>query len=203
MLHTIFSNATLSDIALWDWLTGVDEAEAERLRAAGCRRCGGVLHSATYPRKPKGLDRSLWGSGPRRFSFCCAQCRVRETPASARFFGRRHYVGAIFLLVSALAVRGGVRLQTVARRLNVPAPTLRRWQCWWREGFVTTPAWRAARGALVMSPGSEPLLVVLRMMGGGLVEKLLGSLVWFMPWTVPRKLADGWLAPAENVCVMA
>ena len=43
-----------------------------------------------------------------------------------RTFGRRFYVGALFLLVSALSLSGGVRLQTIARRWGIPVITLKR-----------------------------------------------------------------------------
>ena len=133
----------LSDPRVWLFLTQVDAAEAETCRQAGCPRCGGVLHSARYPRKPYGLAAGLRGD-VWRFSFCCATCRGRETPPSVRFFGRRFFVGALFLLVSALSLGGGVRLQTIARRSGVPVWTLTRWR---RERFRTTPAWQVKRGA--------------------------------------------------------
>ena len=60
-----------------------------------------------------------------------------------RFFGRRFYLGALFVLVSALMLRGGVRLQTIKRRWGIPIATLRRWRQWWREAFPATELWRA------------------------------------------------------------
>ena len=55
MSHKLFRHSILSNARVWDFLKQVDAAEAEACRAAGCPRCGGVLHSATYPRKPHGL----------------------------------------------------------------------------------------------------------------------------------------------------
>lgn len=47
MSHRLFRHSTLSNARVWDFLTQVDAAEA-----AACPRCGGALHSASYPRKP-------------------------------------------------------------------------------------------------------------------------------------------------------
>ncbi len=116
MSHTLFQHSMLCNAPVWAWLHDVDEAEAARCREAGCRHCPGKLHSAKYPRKPYGLAPELRGAGTRRFSFCCADCRLRATPPSVRFFGRRFYLGALFVVVSALVLRGGVRLQTIKRR---------------------------------------------------------------------------------------
>ncbi len=203
MSHTLFRHSMLCNAEVWAWLREVDEAEAARCRAAGCVHCPGKLHSARYPRKPYGLASALRGEGVVRFSFCCAECRLRATPASVRFFGRRFYLGALFIVVSALALRGGVRLQTVERKWGVPISTLRRWRRWWLAAFPATEPWGAKRGELAMGPEAEPLLFVLRRMRGvRFGERLLRSLVWFMPWTGYCGLGDGPAPPAESVSVM-
>ncbi len=74
-----------------------DVAEAERVKAAGCPHCGGVLHCGNYQRKPRGIV----GEALRllgldwRISFCCSneECRKRSTPKSVRFLGRKVYLG--------------------------------------------------------------------------------------------------------------
>ena len=119
MSHNLFRHSMLCNAPVWAWLHDVDEAEAARCREAGCRHCPGRLHSTTYPRKPYGLATELRDEGTRRFSFCCSECRLRATPPSVRFFARRFYPGALFLLVSALALRGGVRLQTIKRKAEL------------------------------------------------------------------------------------
>ena len=198
MSHTLFQHSMLCNALVWAWLHEVDEAEAARCREAGCRHCPGKLHSATYPRKPYGLAPELRDEGTRRFSFCCAECRLRATPPSARFFGRRFYLGALFVLVSALVLRGGVRLQTVKRKWGIPVATLRRWRTWWLEAFPATEPWGAKRGELMMPPEEVPLLFVLRrMQGGRFGRRLLLSLIWFKPWTGWCGLGDGPLLPAE------
>ena len=202
MSHKLFRHSILSNARVWDCLKQVDAAEAEACRAAGCPRCGGVLHSATYPRKPHGLAADL-RDDVRRFSLCCSVCRRRVKPASVRFFGRRFYVGALFLLVSALAVAGGVRLQTIARRWGISSPTLKRWRRWWLEAFPLTGQWQAKRGELAAPPEEEPLRWLLRIMRGrSLRSRLLRSLVWLMPWTGICALGAGRASPAESVSVM-
>ena len=202
MSHTLCRSSMLSDPRVWLFLTQVDAAEAETCRAAGCPRCGGALHSARYLRKPYGLSADLRDDAW-RFSLCCSVCRRRVKPPSVRFFGRRFYVGALFLVLSALAVAGGVRLPTIARRYGIATSTLRRWQRWWRETFPTTPEWRVKRGALAPPPGEAPLRWLLRTMRGHtLRSRLLRSLVWLMPWTGFCTLGAGPACPAESVPVM-
>jgi hypothetical protein len=93
----------LGDARLYAILQQIDEDLAARARAAGCR-CGGPLHSARYPRKPRGGPAGLGSSYEQRLSFCCATegCRKRTTPPSVRFLGRKVYLGAVVVLVSAL-----------------------------------------------------------------------------------------------------
>ena len=87
-------------------LLRIDHDLAQRTRAQRCR-CGGVLHSARYPRKPRGLPREAASDCDFRYSFCCAQCRHRTTPFSVRFLGRRVYVAAIMVAVSAARASAG------------------------------------------------------------------------------------------------
>ena len=201
MSHNLFAGSILSDARVWALLKRIDEAEAASCRSAGCPHCGGELHSATYPRKPHGLAPSLRADA-RRFSFCCAECRRRVTPPSSRFFGRRFRVGLVFVLGSALTLRGGVRLSTIARRWGIPASTLRRWRQWWRETFPATPAWRWKRGELAAPPDEAPLVYLLRSIRGRtLRSRLLRSLIWLLPWTGSCTLGAGPARPAESVSV--
>ena len=89
MCHTL-----LHDPKLHTLLTEADEERAARVRAAGCF-CGGRLHSARYPRKPRGIPRELRQVSYRRHSFCCNLdgCRSRHTPQSVFYLGRRVYLG--------------------------------------------------------------------------------------------------------------
>ena len=90
-------HAFLTDANFYELLFQIDESIAAEVRARGCS-CGGQLHRALYPRKPRGIRCALDESYQSRLSFCCAQdgCRRRHTPASVRFLGRKVYLGRIF-----------------------------------------------------------------------------------------------------------
>ena len=101
-----------------------------------------------------------------------------------RFFGRRFYAGALFLLVSGPALGGGVRLQTIARRWGILVITLKRWRRRWQEAFPRSRAWRVKQGELAALPGEAPLRRLLRLLRGRRCRpRLLRSLVWLLPWT--------------------
>lgn len=144
-------HAVLQDRNFYLLLERADKERAAEVQAAGCR-CGGRLHSARYPRKPRGEP--CWRDEVvRRHSFCCAQCRRRSTPMSVRFLGRRVYWAALVVLATALA--HGVserRLTQLKGLLGVPARTVLRWRDWWRTQFVVTPLWIAQRGRFVPPP---------------------------------------------------
>jgi len=80
-----------------------DRELAERYRIEGCG-CGGRLHRAAYYRKPRGGPFGLPEGFCVRESFCCCRegCRRRVTPPSLRFLGRRVYLAAVVVLVSAM-----------------------------------------------------------------------------------------------------
>ena len=69
---------------------GVDKDLAATTKKQGCS-CGGRLHCANYPRKPRGGCENLPQSYDYRLSFCCDRdgCRKRTTPPSVRFLGRK------------------------------------------------------------------------------------------------------------------
>ena len=202
MQHNLFSGPDFSNARAWALLERIDKAEAVTCRLAGCPHCGGVLHSATYPRKPHGLAPELRG-GARRFSFCCATCRRRVTPASVRFFGRRFRVAPLFVMVGALVSAPRARLGAIARRWAIPAATLKRWRKWCRGTFEATPMWRVRRGVLAKPPDESPLRWLLRRIRGrGLGARLLRSLIWLKPWTEPCALRGAAVLSAESVSDM-
>ena len=47
------SNELFRDARLYNYLLAIDRELAGHARRAGCPRCGGLLDSATYPRKPR------------------------------------------------------------------------------------------------------------------------------------------------------
>src|SRR5271169_3979025 len=135
----------------WSFLLAVDEDLAEETRKKGCP-CGGRLHCANYPRKPRGAGLELTEFQRQRLSFCCDRdgCRKRATPPSVRFLGRKTFLGAIVILVSAM--RQGPtprRVRELSERFRVDPRTIARWQVFWREHFPKTPFWKIARARLV------------------------------------------------------
>lgn len=153
MYHDLPRNASF-----WPFLLSVDQDLAETTRKAGCP-CGGRLHCANYPRKPRGAD-ELPEQYRARLSFCCARdgCRKRRTPPSARFFGQKVYLGAIVVLVAAM--RQGPtprRVRELSERFGADRRTIARWQVFWRECFPQTQFWKVARGRLIPMADSAAL----------------------------------------------
>ena len=143
----------LQDSRLYQFLFTIDREFAERARADGCD-CSGRVHRADYERKPRGGPSDLGPEYDKRFSFCCALegCRSRKTPPSVRFLGRRVYLGAVVLLVSAM--QGGItdkRAADLQERLGVSRRTLWRWRSWWREAFPRSDLWKRERGRFMLS----------------------------------------------------
>ena len=135
----------------WSFLLAVDQDLAEETRKKACP-CGGHLHFANYPRKPRGTSVQLPEHECLRLSFCCDRdgCRKRRTPPSVRFLGPKVYLGAIVILISAM--RQGPsprRVRELTARFGADRRTIARWQVFWREHFPQTPFWKIARGRLV------------------------------------------------------
>lgn len=176
-------HATLQDPKLYSFLLLIDQDLAAQAQAAGCG-CGGVLHSARYPRKPRGAPRRLLDQYGWRLSFCCAACRRRTTPQSVRYLGRRVYLAAVVLLVSAM--RNGLsasREERLAQSLLVPRRTLGRWRAWWREQFVHTPFWKEACARFIppVPIGALPASLLARFRGEDLQRRLIQSLRFLSP----------------------
>lgn len=128
----------------WWFLLAIDQDLANAIRENGCS-CGGRLHSADYVRKPRGTPASLPELLRIRLSFCCDRdgCRKRTTPPSVRFLGRKVYLGAIVILVSAM--RQGPsprRVRELSARFGVDQRTIARWQVFWREHFPQSHFWK-------------------------------------------------------------
>ena len=137
--------------SFWSFLLTVDEDLAEETRKKGCE-CGGRLHSANYARKPRGTPAQLPEPQRLRLSFCCDcdGCRKRAMPPSVRFLGRKVYLAAIVILVSAM--RQGPsprRVSELSKRFGADESTITRWQTFWREHFPQTPFWKVARASFV------------------------------------------------------
>ncbi len=74
----------LSDASLYKLLLRLDKDLTAQAKAIGCP-CGGRLHSARYPRKPRGVPAELDDDYTNRYSFCCANEGCRPTRSRRRF----------------------------------------------------------------------------------------------------------------------
>jgi hypothetical protein len=139
------------DARFWSFLLSVDQDLAETARKKACS-CGGHLHCANYPRKPRGTPVQLPEPQLLRLSFCCDRdgCRKRVTPPSVRFLGQKVYLSAIIIVISAM--RQGPtprRVRELSNRFRADRRTIARWQVFWREHFPQTSFWKIARARLV------------------------------------------------------
>lgn len=138
-------HALLQDPAFFRFLQRIDEEFAAETRRGGCRCCTGALHSAHYPRKPRGCPASVIEDYSSRHSFTCGRCEKRATPASVRFLGRRVYLAVVLMLVSP---RGGAKARALCELFTIAERTLERWRAWWRQDFLRTPFWQSSRERL-------------------------------------------------------
>jgi hypothetical protein len=147
MYHDLFQNASF-----WSFLFEVDQDLASTAKRKGCS-CGGRLHRADYPRKPRGGGRNLPACYGYRLSFCCDQdgCRKRTTPPSVRFLGRKIYLAAVVVLVAAMRQGPSARrVHQLSELFDIDERTIVRWRVFWREHFPQTAFWKANRGRLAL-----------------------------------------------------
>ena len=178
----------LQNSKFFRFLSACDDELAEQVRRAGCPYCGGRLHRADYPRKPRGGPQELESETVRRRSFCCERegCRRRTTPGSLRFLGRRVYCSVAVVLIPAMqqGVRP-VRCGILQERLGISARTLRRWRRWWQTIFARSGFWRGVRGLLrrPVAAGELPL-ALMDSFAGTMRSRLLALLRLLVPITV-------------------
>lgn len=175
----------LTCASFYAFLFRADQEIANAEREAGCLLCGGALHVANYPRKPRGGPAGLGADYDRRLSFCCGSCRRRATPRSLRFLGRKVYLGAFVVLATAME-QGltEVRRSRLREEFGVSDRTLARWRHWWREVFGRSGFWRSLGGQFASPVEASRLpLALLERMGGDLREKTASFLRLVSPIT--------------------
>ena len=179
-------SALLADATFHELLLAYDRDLADTAREAGCA-CGGMLHSAKYPRKPRPRLRQLRPEHNLRFSFCCAVdgCRSRSTPPSLRFLGRKVYLAVAVVLISIM--RHGTskpRMRRLTEAIGVDRRTIARWRVWWCDAFRATGFWQIARAAF-MPPVAEDGLParLLERFAGSAAERMLSLLRFLGPIT--------------------
>ena len=165
MCHAFVSNARF-----YQFLFQIDQDIANEVQQEGCVHCGGTLHVACYPRKPRGIRLVLDRSYETRLSFCCATdgCRRRCTPPSVRFLGRKVYLGSIVILV--MAMEHGLstkRCKRLIDQLDLYPQTLSRWRQWWRKIFPVSRCWQTHKSHFIAP-------VDIRQLPGALLGRLHG-----------------------------
>lgn len=181
------------DVKFFLALYEFDKANAAKIQAAGCP-CGGTLHRANYPRKPRGIPTDAEPYFDHRISFCCNRdgCRARTTPLSIRFFPRIVYASVIVLLAAAAychqrAMQEPSNTATnVACTFDVPQRTLRRWAVFFTSTLPSLPGFVVER-ARFMPPLDEPglPLSLLERFGGSPEDQLFHALQFVAAITMP------------------
>jgi hypothetical protein len=161
-------------------LTRIDEEFAATTRLQGCRACGGPLHVANYPRKPRGCPGAVQEEYSRRLSFTCGRCDLRATSPSVRFAGRRVYLAVVLMLVSP---PGSASAHALNDRLRITAVTLKRWRRWWRETFPLTPFWQSVceRFMPPVTTGQLPQSLLERFEASAMTDRLTQALRFIAP----------------------
>ena len=177
-------HAQLQDPKFFRLLLRIDAQFADEARAVGCS-CGGTLHRANYPRKPRACPNEVRADFEWRLSFCCNLCRRRTTSRSVCFLGRRVYLALAVVLMSARHAGQTSAAAQLSGLLEVPVRTLERWRHWWRDEFPQTPFWQAT-GARFMPPVATENgpASLLERFAGDAEGALLRLLVFLSPLTV-------------------
>lgn len=183
-------HAFLNDSNFYLLLYQFDQFVADDVQKAGCPFCRGVLHSAVYPRKPRGipsLQRTL-DHYDCRFSFCCATdgCRKRCTPPSVRFLGRKVYLSVLIVLVNSLKHKlTRKRQNALVEMLNIPPKTLSRWRKWWCETFSLSRCWKMTSTQFLPPIAAQQLPdeLLTRLVGNTLKDRVCKLLQLISPVT--------------------
>jgi hypothetical protein len=167
----------------WIFLFSIDLDLAEEMRKQACS-CGGRLHRADYPRKPRGRD-GLPQQYCYRLSFCCDRdgCRKRMTPPSVRFLGRKVYLAAVVVFVAAMQQGPSPRrVRQLSERFGADRRTIARWRVLWSEHFPQTPFWKVERARFVpvVEVASLPLSLLDAFLGRGDLYRDWGRLLQFL-----------------------
>ena len=163
----------------FQFLVQVDTDLAAQMHAYGCP-CGGVLHRANYPRKPKACPQEVLGNYRLRWSFCCNRCRKRATPQSVRFLGRRVYVALAVVVLAVRRNKINAATTQAGEALGVPERTIARWRHWWLHTFGATALWQAqcARFMPSVETTELPQSLMARFTGGA--HEAMGNLLKFL-----------------------
>jgi hypothetical protein len=152
---------TLQIIELFKILFFIDTDLAERFRLKACPHCGAPLHSANYPRSPRGGPENIPDQWLIRHSFCCSNehCRRRALPPSCRFWDRKVYWGSVILV--ALTLRQGrhegYSINKLTKKFGVSRHTLKRWITYFQEVFPISHRWKRIKGQISIFTSHDDL----------------------------------------------
>jgi hypothetical protein len=155
-------DAIAQDPSFFRFLSQIDAELAAETRGAGCQHCSGRLHTADFPRKPRGCPVAVIEEYSWRLSFTCGRCDSRATPPSVRFLGRRVYVAVVLMLSSPPNSTSARQLQLL---VGASGRTVLRWRRWWTQEFTHTRLWRSLRSRLIppITPAQLPQGLLDRM----------------------------------------
>ena len=160
-------------------LLQIDTDLATQMHATPCA-CGGVLHRANYPRKPKACPEEVLADFRSRWSFCCNLCRKRSTPMSVRFLGRRVYVALAVVVLAVKRNKINAATTQAGEALGVPERTIARWRQWWLQLFCATALWQAQCGRFMPSVEITELPQSLMARFTGTAHEAMGHLLKFL-----------------------
>jgi hypothetical protein len=103
-----------------------------------------------------------------------------------RFLGRRVYLGAVVLLVSAM--QGGItekRADQLQELFRVSRRTLWRWRSWWRQILPASDFWKRERGRFIppLNDATLPSSLFGRFTGEDDRSRLIQALSFLAPLT--------------------
>lgn len=160
------SHLPTSESTFWAQAVQADLLLATERVADGCSHCGGPVHRADYPRKPRGCPNSadLPAGFETRFALCCGQqgCRKRAHVPQIRFLDRKVYGLLSILLTVAARTASPPRKQTSAamcRALGCSRRTIERWLSFWRDRFPSS--WRGTALRAKYAFGARPVALAL------------------------------------------
>ena len=179
--HALLQNPNFLSLLLQ-----IDTELAAQTHTQGCP-CGGPLHRANYPRKPKACPKEIIDAFNSRLSFCCSLCRKRSTSASVRFLGRRIYLGLVVLLVPVRRAQMSAAAAQAVHALGVPERTVSRWRSWWLQIFPATPLWLADCARFMPPVQTEHLPhSLIERFKGDAADSLSHLMVFLSPLSVRR-----------------
>jgi hypothetical protein len=177
--------AVLNDVRFYGLLLKFDQDLATKVREGRCPGCGAALHSAPYPRKPRGGPAGLAEEHRERLSLCCAAdgCRQRATPPSLRFLGPKVYWAGLVIVISAMRCGATpARMRQLHEWVGVSRRTVSRWREWWTGVFADSPLWRAA-GWMPPVARTELPAALWERFAGDTEQQLLSLLRYLTPIT--------------------